>query len=142
MSNPRPFHESIVEALRLARHEKDLQCLLQLIGMTKIPVNHDEILRAMCDACERFGFTGPDDLSKGSLLAQKREAAAKQKRGCLTENECNPNLLRFLPVDRQAHVRDCLSCLALTCEILPLQNGTWWTEAAGRCSRDMSYKTS
>ncbi|TSC91040.1 MAG: hypothetical protein G01um10142_150 [Parcubacteria group bacterium Gr01-1014_2] len=41
----RPFHESIVEAIRCASYS-DMMCLGMLINETKIPKGHDEILAA------------------------------------------------------------------------------------------------
>jgi len=41
----RPFHESIVDAIRRASYN-DMRCLGRLISETKIPKGHDEILAA------------------------------------------------------------------------------------------------
>jgi len=42
----KPFHETIVDAIYLAISSEEMTCLARLIKSTKIPKNHDEILKA------------------------------------------------------------------------------------------------
>ncbi len=74
----RPFHETIVEAIRHASIS-DLQCLAVLIKATKIPAGHDEIIAAWNKAAWP-GHTLHDDYGvPADLLEQKQEATEKAK---------------------------------------------------------------
>lgn len=44
-TEPRPFHETVIEAIRRAS-SRELECLATLIKATKIPQNHDKIISA------------------------------------------------------------------------------------------------
>ncbi len=71
----RPFHESIVDALRKARGDRELSPLLYLLRMTKIPKNHDAIIAAWDERRREMGWLGSDyDRVTEGLLQQKQEA--------------------------------------------------------------------
>lgn len=78
----RPFHETIVDAIRRCSYPStgEITRLLRLIEETKIPKGHDEIIAAI-DAF--FKFPGADKWAreirevKESILEQKRAAAQK-----------------------------------------------------------------
>ena len=74
----RPFHETIVDAIRRADgHE--FQCLAMLIKATKIPKGHDEIIVAWNQRRQEMVW-GDEDLGvPADLLKQKQEAAEKEK---------------------------------------------------------------
>jgi len=81
----RPFHESIVDAIRTSGCT-GLSTLLPLIRRTKIPKNHDAIAEALKEEIERYKAGDTLDLdgnSKASILdeieEQKKEAATAKK---------------------------------------------------------------
>ena len=74
----RPFHETIVEAIRRAS-SNELQCLATLIRETKVPKGHDEIIAAWNQRRQEIAW-GDEDLGVPTdLLEQKQEAAEKEK---------------------------------------------------------------
>ena len=89
----RPFHETIVEAIRrcdLMKWRREMFFLFQLIKETKIPKGHDEIIAAIdqsFDFPEAEKWPIEKRLVKESLLAQKQ--AASQKDGEKKEVDLN-----------------------------------------------------
>lgn len=86
---PRPFHETIVEAINSSSYS-GLGCLASLITATRIPKGHDEIGAAWTKQRQRLGIT--NDLGvTASLLAQKaaaaEEARAKDEKKKMNLNE-------------------------------------------------------
>ncbi len=75
----RPFHESIVDAIRRASYS-DMRCLGKLIEETNIPKGHDEILSAWArrdgELIREMSELG--DVEDG-LHEQKREAEKKEE---------------------------------------------------------------
>jgi len=66
-----PFHKTIVNAISWASNS-ELECLAELIKVTKIPANHDEIIRAWKRRVPCLsGDLGVTDY----LLKQKKENA-------------------------------------------------------------------
>ena len=68
----RPFHETIVELLRTG-HNLGPCALLNLVRITKIPANHDQIL----DALDYVGLRDSQGLYT-DLIEQARHAVAMQ----------------------------------------------------------------
>lgn len=74
----RPFHETIVDAIRGASSE-ELEFLATLIKATDIPKGHDEIIAAW-DQRRKGMCWGDEDLGvPADLLEQKQEAAEKER---------------------------------------------------------------
>lgn len=72
-----PFHETIVDAIRLAS-TTDLECLATLIKETSIPKNHDEIIAVWKQRSEGIGW-GDTDLGVSANLLEKKEASIKSE---------------------------------------------------------------
>ncbi|GEM_PF-3361058 len=70
----KPFHETIVKAIRDVRTVDELGCLGQLLNFTKVPKNHDEIIRVWKDSMRRLIPHLEDSGVIDSLLEQKEEA--------------------------------------------------------------------
>ncbi|MEK7536945.1 MAG: hypothetical protein AAB584_00660 [Patescibacteria group bacterium] len=75
----RPFHESIVDAIRRASYS-DMRCLGKLIQETKIPKGHDAIIAAWNDRNEELSreMREAGDVY-GDLFEQKQEAEEKER---------------------------------------------------------------
>ncbi len=69
----RPFHESIVDAIRHASGS-ELKCLATLIKSTKVPKGHDEIIEAWNERKLDDDMCVPAD-----LLAQQQHEGEKHK---------------------------------------------------------------
>jgi hypothetical protein len=82
MAKRRPFHETIVDAIRRARNSDQMDCLGALIMETKISENHDEIMAQWLCQRRRIGCSF-DGL--GCLEAQKREAEAEAEEKAAAE---------------------------------------------------------
>lgn len=68
----RPFHETIVEAIRRAS-SAELECLATLIKATEVPKGHDEIIAAWNERIGALLFGCDNDFGvPTSLLAQKQ----------------------------------------------------------------------
>ena len=78
MVERRPFHETIVDAIRLAQNVEELLLLGILIDVTKIPKNHDGILAAWNNKWRKIGETSDSGVPQ-ILLVQKREAEAEDE---------------------------------------------------------------
>ena len=74
----RPFHESVVDAIRRASYT-DLICLGMLLKETKIPNGHDEIISEWDLREGDLNVFVPLLGVTTSLLEQKREAEEKEK---------------------------------------------------------------
>ncbi|MFH1112004.1 MAG: hypothetical protein V1712_02950 [Patescibacteria group bacterium] len=77
----RPFHETIIDAIRNASSLKSndpLMCLAKLIKETEIPKGHDEIIAAWNQRLPEL-WSGEDFGVPADLLEQKQEAAEKEK---------------------------------------------------------------
>ena len=69
----RPFHETIVDAINSASGD-GLETLMALVSKTKIPANHDAIIKAFKD--QKRGFNWPEEAGNDMveiLLQQKAE---------------------------------------------------------------------
>ncbi|MDO8470837.1 MAG: hypothetical protein Q7S63_02560 [bacterium] len=79
MGDPKPFHESVVDALQRARSTDVLLALCELIASTKIPRGHDEIRDALYKTEARLDFFSFDpaiyDEAVASLMRQKSQEA-------------------------------------------------------------------
>lgn len=82
-----PFHESIVETLRLNPGIREMRILATLIKMTRIPKGHDEIITAWNKRSLELGYNNyldvPADLLEQRHEAEKEDeekAAAKEKK--------------------------------------------------------------
>ena len=83
----RPFHKTIIDAIRGASNDDALMNLGDLIKATKIPKGHDEIIAAWKQRIDRLG--SPTIFSKNlfqkdygvpaDLLEQKQEAEKKKE---------------------------------------------------------------
>ena len=74
----RPFHETIIDAIQNISRAEELVLLAKLIKTTKIPKDHDKIIKAWNDAEKKvFGLSGSLGV-RASLLEQKQEAAKKK----------------------------------------------------------------
>ena len=84
MSERKPFHESIVDAIKEATNRTDMKLLEGLIKRTKIPKNHYAITLAWRQTCGIMGWQDDHGVSV-DLQEQKQEAeakvAAKQEQG-------------------------------------------------------------
>jgi hypothetical protein len=77
----RPFHETIVKAIRKCVTRDEFDIVADLIKATKIPKNHDKISSAWRSTCKQRGL--PDMGVSDSLVDQgraEREAAAVKTR--------------------------------------------------------------
>lgn len=75
----RPFHETIVEAIRRASL-RNLMCLATLIKATKIPKGHKEIIEAWNARCKEVfseDFDVTDNLLDQKLATAEKRAAEK-----------------------------------------------------------------
>lgn len=74
----RPFHESVVTMIR-GCSEEELCGIEELVSMTKIPKNHDAIIRALRYRRRLAGLKGddPDGVIAGVL---KQKEACKETR--------------------------------------------------------------
>lgn len=77
----RPFHETIVNAIRRASTRRELKCLAALIKETDIPQGHVEIIAAWNQRLRmRWMKRWYKDLGvPANLLRQKEEVAKKAK---------------------------------------------------------------
>ena len=77
----RPFHETIVDAIRSTNYHNELGCLIRLISVTKIPKGHDEIIAALEEKCRTIYHDGWESAVAGvktGLLEQKAEAEREE----------------------------------------------------------------
>ena len=72
----RPFHETIVEAIRRAS-DTDLLCLATLIKATKVPKGHNEIISAWNERRKALCWGDEDFDVPVSLLEQKQAGVKK-----------------------------------------------------------------
>lgn len=98
----RPFHQTIIEAIgRCSRHtnqnqRSEINSLLFLIIITKIPAGHDEIITALDEFVEINGVgKSPNYFREArlSLLEQKQEAEKKSKNG---QKKIDTDIVNFL----------------------------------------------
>jgi hypothetical protein len=88
MSERKPFHETIVEAINNVtdspesngiQSRSQMLLLAGLIKSTKIPKNHDAISLAWAQNCGMMGFNEDPWGVREYLLEQKREAEAEAR---------------------------------------------------------------
>jgi hypothetical protein len=86
----KPFHESIVDAIKQAELSFHFQILAQIIKTTKIPKGHDEILAAWERQISEAGLNNDLDVIASVLeqkqaeekkAAEKAVASANQQKG-------------------------------------------------------------
>ncbi len=73
-----PFHESIIKIIKEASGETMLS-LVDLIKITEIPRNHDEIITAWNTRWQELGLPNLDVGVETNLLKQKQEAEEKKR---------------------------------------------------------------
>lgn len=73
MGTPRPFHLSIVEAIRRARDAQTLSVLASLINDTEIIINHDEIVEAWKEKLVELGHEVTFSIVNGVLAQKERK---------------------------------------------------------------------
>ncbi len=69
-----PFHETIVEAL-VTGSDDDFICLVMLVMRTKIPKNHDEIIRAIDERAKEMNLVTTLVSDAKEIILQKKAAA-------------------------------------------------------------------
>ena len=74
----RPFHETIIEAIRHAS-SNEMVCLAELIKATKIPKGHEEIIVAWMQRLQEIGYPNFNLDVTADLLEQKQEAEKKEE---------------------------------------------------------------
>lgn len=72
----KPFHESVVDAIRNASTSTEMHLLATLIRSTNIPKGHNEIAAAWKEGCQRVGLEDGLGVSR-NLERQKREVEEK-----------------------------------------------------------------
>ncbi len=70
----RPFHETIVDAIKGTLNTGEMECLGRLINMTKIPKNHEMISDAWEQQRKAFCWPANSFEVLPGLLKQQREA--------------------------------------------------------------------
>ncbi|MBI2482262.1 MAG: hypothetical protein HYV76_01730 [Candidatus Vogelbacteria bacterium] len=75
----RPFHETILEAIRQAS-STELKCLATLIKATKVPKGHDEIV-AVWNERRKAMCWDDEDLGVPANLLEQKQANAKKTEG-------------------------------------------------------------
>jgi hypothetical protein len=79
-SELRPFHETIVDIIGLAKSGEGLQILEPLIKTTKIPANHDAIAQAWMKQLRKLNGRFPVEKDNWGVVAsldQQKQAAAE-----------------------------------------------------------------
>lgn len=76
----RPFHETVVDAIRNASNSSHIVCLAPLIIATSIPKNHDNIIAAWQERRKELGFES-DDVGVPFNLLKKKKEAEEEKEG-------------------------------------------------------------
>lgn len=74
----RPFHETIVGAIRHAFNANEMECLSLLIKKTKIPRGHGEIIAAWKQRTRDLGLPSDALGVVSDLLEQKKEAVTEE----------------------------------------------------------------
>lgn len=106
-TNLRPFHESIVEAIRRcdpSPSKGEILRLFEMIKETKIPKGHDEII-AVID--KFFDFPGGEKwarhvrLVKESVLAQKQVASQKSEKKSVSLEELQQEAEKLMTMSRE-----------------------------------------
>lgn len=96
----RPFHETIVDAIREAETFTSLETLGSLIENTKIPENHGAIITAWKEIPNMSRDLYERVLE--SLLAQKRTAAKKAKDNF---DKLRQDIEKLLPASQRRYLR-------------------------------------
>jgi len=78
MADQRPFHETIVDSIKAARHAADMEVLAALIIATKIPANHDQIITAWAEQRDKLGLVGAWGV-RASVAEQKPKAMTRDE---------------------------------------------------------------
>ncbi|MEI6040505.1 MAG: hypothetical protein WCP91_04100 [Candidatus Berkelbacteria bacterium] len=86
----KPFHQSIVDAIKRCKNEEEFSLILQIIEETDIPNNHDKILNAIDDfsnSHDKTKLAGKIVSVTTSILAQKEyyESAPERTQKILQE---------------------------------------------------------
>jgi len=90
LSETKPFHESIVEAISMAS-SRDMECLATLIKATKIPKGHDNIAAAWNKRRKEMCW-GNEDLGVLKALHNQKVVAERKQRIAVTKTfPVNPN---------------------------------------------------
>jgi len=107
MSSPKPFHVSIVDAIKQARDAHELSILAALINHTKIPMNHDTIVEAWNAKLAELGHAVTFSIVE-SVMAQKpdRSRMNPEERFMAEADDIVQEVFEMSDEDVQAYIKE------------------------------------